>query len=85
MQNGLTSRLSVASFAVYRWWGDRDGVYRECGNGVDVCHYGADLAVVVFGIIYWTIPMYRRVQGQLDRISVSMHENLPGSRMVLGN
>ncbi len=40
------------------------------------------LAVVVFGIIYWTIPMYRRVQGQLDRIMRLMHENLLGVRVV---
>ena len=40
------------------------------------------LAVVVFGIIYWTIPMYRRVQGQLDRIMRSVHENLLGVRVI---
>ena len=40
------------------------------------------LAVVVFGIIYWTIPMYRRVQGQLDRIMRRVHENLLGVRAI---
>ena len=40
------------------------------------------LAVVVFGIIYWTIPMYRRVQGQLDRIMRLVHENLLGVRVI---
>lgn len=40
------------------------------------------LAVVVFGIIYWTIPMYRRVQGQIDRIMRLVHENLLGVRVV---
>jgi len=40
------------------------------------------LAVVVFGIIYWTIPMYRRVQGQLDRIMRLVHENLLGVREI---
>ena len=40
------------------------------------------LAVVVFGIIYWTIPMYRRVQGQLDHIMRLVHENLLGVRVV---
>ena len=40
------------------------------------------LAVVVFGIIYWTIPMYRRVQGQLDRIMGLVHENLLGVRVI---
>ena len=40
------------------------------------------LAVVVFGIIYWTIPMYRRVQGRLDRIMRLVHENLLGVRVI---
>lgn len=40
------------------------------------------LAVVVFGIIYWTIPMYRGVQGQLDRIMRLVHENLLGVRVI---
>ena len=40
------------------------------------------LAVVVFGIIYWTIPMYRRVQGQIDRIMRLVHENLLGVRVI---
>ena len=40
------------------------------------------LAVVVFGIIYWTIPMYRQVQGQLDRIMRLVHENLLGVRVI---
>ena len=40
------------------------------------------LAVVVFGIIYWTIPMYRRVQEQLDRIMRLVHENLLGVRVI---
>ena len=40
------------------------------------------LAVVVFGMIYWTIPMYRRVQGQLDRIMRIVHENLLGVRVI---
>ena len=40
------------------------------------------LAVVVFGMIYWTMPMYRRVQGQLDRIMRLVHENLLGVRVI---
>lgn len=40
------------------------------------------LAVVVFGIIYWTIPMYRRVQGKLDRIMRLVHENILGVRVI---
>ena len=40
------------------------------------------LAVVVFGIIYWTIPMYRSVQDRLDRIMRLVHENLLGVRVI---
>ena len=40
------------------------------------------LAIVVFGIMYWTIPMYRRVQGKLDRIMRLVHENLLGVRVI---
>lgn len=40
------------------------------------------LAVVVFGIIYWTIPMYRRVQERLDKIMRLVHENLLGVRVI---
>ena len=40
------------------------------------------LAIVVFGIIYWTIPMYRRVQGKLDGIMRLVHENLLGVRVI---
>ena len=40
------------------------------------------LAIVVFGIIYWTIPMYRRVQERLDRIMRLVHENLLGVRVI---
>ena len=40
------------------------------------------LAVVVFGIIYWTIPMYRRVQDRLDWIMRLVHENLLGVRVI---
>ena len=40
------------------------------------------LAIVVFGIIYWTIPMYRRVQGKLDCIMRLVHENLLGVRVI---
>ena len=40
------------------------------------------LAVVVFGIIYWTIPMYRCVQEKLDRIMRLVHENLLGVRVI---
>lgn len=40
------------------------------------------LSVVVFGIILWTIPLYRKVQGRLDRVLGLTRENLSGARVI---
>lgn len=40
------------------------------------------LSVVVFGIMYWTMPMYRKVQGKLDKIMTGTRENLTGVRVI---
>jgi ATP-binding cassette subfamily B multidrug efflux pump len=40
------------------------------------------LAVVVFGIMLWTMPMYKKVQGGLDRVLGITRENLTGVRVV---
>ena len=40
------------------------------------------LAVVVFGIMLSTMPMYRNVQKQLDRVMKTTRENLLGVRVV---
>lgn len=40
------------------------------------------LAVVVFGIMLFTIPMYRKVQGALDRVLGITRENLTGVRVI---
>ena len=40
------------------------------------------LSVVVFGIMLGTMPMYRRVQGQLDGLMTSTRENLAGARVI---
>ena len=40
------------------------------------------LSVVVFGIMLWTLPMYRRVQGKLDKIMTGTRENLTGVRVI---
>lgn len=40
------------------------------------------LSVVVFGIMLWTMPMYRKVQGKLDRIMTGTRENLTGVRVI---
>lgn len=40
------------------------------------------LAVIIFGIMRITRPMYRQVQNDLDDITVITHENLTGVRVV---
>lgn len=40
------------------------------------------LAVVVFGIILWTMPLYRKVQANLDRVLGITRENLTGVRVI---
>lgn len=40
------------------------------------------LAVVVFGIMIWTMPMYRRVQAALDQVLGLTRENLTGVRVI---
>ena len=40
------------------------------------------LSVVVFGIMLWTMPLYRRVQGKLDQIMTGTRENLTGVRVI---
>ena len=40
------------------------------------------LAVVVFGIMIWTMPLYKKVQADLDRILGITRENLTGVRVI---
>ncbi|MBQ4113185.1 MAG: ABC transporter ATP-binding protein, partial [Clostridia bacterium] len=40
------------------------------------------LAVVVFGVMLGGIPLYRRVQNRLDRVTATTRENLSGVRPV---
>ena len=40
------------------------------------------LAIVVFGIILSTVPLYKRVQGRLDRVLNTSRENLTGVRVI---
>lgn len=40
------------------------------------------LSLVVFGIMRWTIPLYRRVQGRLDGVLQLTRENLTGARVL---
>ncbi len=40
------------------------------------------LAVVVFGVMLWTMPRYKKVQAGLDRILGTTRENLTGVRVI---
>ncbi len=40
------------------------------------------LAVAVFGIMLLSMPLYRKVQGHLDRVLLSVRENVNGARVV---
>ena len=40
------------------------------------------LAVVVFGIMAWTMPLYKKVQAELDRVLGITRENLTGVRVI---
>ncbi len=42
----------------------------------------AILCVVVFGILLLTIPLYRKVQGNLDGVTTSTREALTGARVI---
>ena len=40
------------------------------------------LAVVVFGVMLWTMPRYKKVQAGLDRVLENTRENLTGVRVI---
>lgn len=40
------------------------------------------LSVVVFGVMYISIPLYKKVQGRLDDVTLSTRENLTGVRVI---
>ena len=40
------------------------------------------LAVVVFGIMMWTMPLYKKVQANLDKVLGITRENLTGVRVI---
>ena len=40
------------------------------------------LIVIVFGIMLVSIPLYRKVQGKLDRVLLKTRENLSGARVI---
>ena len=42
----------------------------------------AVLCVVVFGIMLISIPLYKRVQGNLDKVTLATRETLTGSRVI---
>lgn len=40
------------------------------------------LSVVVFGVMVYTVPLYKKVQGELDQVLLTTRENLGGSRVI---
>lgn len=40
------------------------------------------LCLIVFGIMLWTMPMYKKVQSHLDGVTKSCRENLSGVRVI---
>ena len=40
------------------------------------------LIAIVFGIIFSTVPLYKKVQGRLDKVTLITRENLVGARVV---
>ncbi len=40
------------------------------------------LSVVVFGIMAWSMPLYKKVQRQLDQVTLATRESLTGARVV---
>lgn len=40
------------------------------------------LSVVVFGIMVWTMPLYKKVQADLDQVLLQTRENLTGARVI---
>ena len=40
------------------------------------------LAIVVFGIMVWTMPLYKKVQAEFDRVLGVTRENLTGVRVI---
>ena len=40
------------------------------------------LSVVVFGIMMWTMPLYKKVQAGLDSVLGATRENLTGARVI---
>ena len=40
------------------------------------------LALVVYGVMFWTMPYYRRIQQKLDRVLLKVRENLVGARVI---
>lgn len=40
------------------------------------------LSVIVFGVMFSTVPLYKKVQKKLDRILLSTRENLTGVRVI---
>ncbi|MBE5786144.1 MAG: ABC transporter ATP-binding protein [Clostridiales bacterium] len=42
----------------------------------------AVLSVIVFGVMRWTSPLYKKIQARLDRVTGAARENLSGVRVI---
>lgn len=40
------------------------------------------LSIIVFGIMLWTMPLYKKVQEHLDKVLLTTRENLTGIRVI---
>lgn len=56
-------------------------VINATAGGVFAVSIGV-LCVVVFGIMLISIPLYKKVQGKLDRVTLSTRETLTGARVI---
>lgn len=54
----------------------------DAGAGSVVAITVAILSVVVFGIMFISIPLHKKVQNNLDNVTLSTRENLTGTRVI---
>ena len=78
----ICSRAVVFKVTICRIWCDVHGIYGGSYATVSFVFTITALAVVV-GLILWiTMPMYKKVQKQVDGVLKSTRENLLGIRVI---
>ena len=83
VQNGLNLALRLllrSPFVGVRRHGD--ALHHRCAGGFGVRGDIPLLAVVVFGVMLWTMPRYKTVQSGLDKVLGATRENLTGVRVI---